>query len=84
MYDALDYMFIWGYTSMFSNMNLRNLNTLHKCPISLNLTKSDLYFRYRTENVLTPYYCSRSSELCMNFVFEYCVMNLTNQKAWEF
>ena len=41
--------------------------------------KSDLYLRYRIEDLITPKYWSCSSELCMNFVFAYCVMVSTNQ-----
>ena len=41
--------------------------------------KSDLYLRYLIEDLITPYYWSCSSELCMNFVFAYCVMISTNQ-----
>ena len=43
-----------------------------------NLTKSDLYLHYHTEDLITPHYWSHSSELWINFEFAYCAMILTN------
>ena len=36
--------------------------------------KSDLYLRYRIEDLITPHYWSCSCELCMNFVV--CILRL--------
>ena len=49
-----------------------------------NVTKvsSDLYLCYRIEDLITPHYWPCSSELCMNFVFAYCVMISTNKIAY--
>ena len=44
--------------------------------------KSDLYFRLHIEDLIASHYWSCSSELCMNFVFVYCVIISTNQKAY--
>ena len=44
--------------------------------------KSDLYLRYRIEDMITPPYRSCSSKLCLNFVFAYCVMIWNHQIAY--
>ena len=50
-------------------------------PLRFNL-KSDLFLRYRIEDLVTYHYGSCLSELCINFVFAYCVMISTNQMAY--
>ena len=50
-------------------------NQTRGCKMGGNLTiKWDLYFRYRTEDLKTPYYWPCSSELCINF--EVCIVRL--------
>ena len=41
-----------------------------------------LYLRFRIEELITPHKWSCPSELCMNFVFAYCLMISTNPVAY--